>query len=294
VPSEHQNLDGAIQVASGPPTGWPADALHVEVLAEPLRIDRSLQARVDKWRLNHSGEESSSKLAVTTVVVSDRGLNIQLAPTSWRDVRPFHEPPALPAEAVCTLTSTRVDIHIPNIASAHVVVRTADNRLILGQRGDAVHYHPRHWSVSLEEGCEPPDAEIDPLVFRATAVRGINEELAEVDSLLSFEHVRLLSVVLERPWMNPAFVLFADVPISSDAILGSRPMDREEFVAGRVVTVSAERKILMKLIASTEWADDGGRSPWHPTSRWRLVAAIRHMFGDEAGVEAFRQAGRRA
>jgi isopentenyldiphosphate isomerase len=158
----------------------------------------------------------------------------------------------------------RVGIEFPHAFCLHMVIVTADSRLLLAKRSDKLRYNPGVWSLSVEEQMseedlrEPPDR-----VMRAWAHRLLWEELGLSREDINETDVRVLSVFLEADVLNCSMAAVAYLPLSSkdlEALLraGGRPdPEVDEFL------FISEDQLLDELRDPTR--------PYHTTAQYRML-----------------------
>jgi len=253
----------------------------------------------DDWLRNHPDEISGAKMAIagiSTDLQTDSTVSVVLRRTNWREVRAFQE--AVETHSRPDLTYPLMHHHfdfrgcpVPNIAVAHCIVETSDSMFLVTQRSPSVRYHPRHWSVSLEEGLSFYDLEADQDILEAATVRGVREELGiDVQNLV--EGFDVLGVLVEFPILNPALVTFLRIDCSASQIrrswknLCQRSDSVPEVIALSFLPVQLESLIReWRSTVPSPQRESGTPGPWHPTSRFRLLVAMIHCFGVEDVVD---------
>jgi hypothetical protein len=178
-------VDGAIELIRHPDSrrGWSPDQIEVTVDRTKWPLSGSAQQALEVWQRAHPTERSDPKLAVRSFATITNGERIRcvLQATDWKDVMAAQER-VVSADEHAWLTELPLRPAFPNIAVVHVVVVTADRRVLLGQRSAKVHFHPSQWTASFEEGLALEDAAHGGAIFHAAALRGAAEELTPIAS----------------------------------------------------------------------------------------------------------------
>ena len=299
-------IDGAIELYR--PVGftqpvWPADHTRVSVDGRMWRLAADHKRLVDAWSYRHPNEFSGIKYALQEFgPARDKspGVSFVVRPTEWREVRALHEglsdvglKSVLP-EFLTVLFNRNLSL-IPNICSVHAILETADGKLVISQRSQSLHYHPLCWTVSFEEGLARTDLELGDAAIHHAAARGVTEEFLLSD-VVSANNFVLLSVVLEHGIFNPAIVAFGTIPYSSDDLLDARcglPNEQAETESARIEFVPLELDALASVTVDQKVRLPPGTTTlgkWHPTARYRLVAAMVYRFGVEETLRALHQA----
>lgn len=295
----HLVLDGAVELArpSDMNLGWKASDTRLERTGEMRRLMGQFGEIRDRWLLLHPHEVSQRKVSLHSFHVDlNAGISCSVDETEWSEVKPIHDAlsrggaqglRACLAPYVFDLSESPV----PNILGLHGILETSDNMIVVTQRSRSVKYHPLHWSVSFEEQLEPSDLVSGGAAFHAAGSRGVNEEFLFEGAAVP-SNCRLLALLIESRILNPAVVAYIRIPFSSDDLLERQrdlPQDREEFEQGKVSFVPGNVEVLARL-ATSEGFDTANHaldfSPWHPTSRYRLLIAMIHKFGTGRTLEA--------
>lgn len=283
-------LDGALELLRCPDfrAGWPADAIRVVYDPSVWELPSRHRERAEAWELAHPNERSDPKVAVRELRIdAEHRLHCRLQATEWRQVRPLHEGPRLEESDLLRCREDECSLLLPNMGVVHVVASTRDEWLLSYRRSEQAHYHPGAWSSTYEEGLAPEDV-VGDTVFQQAARRGLVEELTGESGAVRLDAFRLVSFVWERPLGNPAAVVVADLPFSKEELPAHLPSD--ELEAGSVLITPVDR--LREMLT-----DPGSMRPsrsWHPTSRYRLLAAMAHFFGEDAAAETLREIAARS
>lgn len=290
---EHLELDGAIELVrcADLRAGWSVADVRATYSPERFGLPAGLATLREAWRERNPLERSDPKLAWREFSRDERGrLVCSLQPTAWDEVRPLHESPPSDLAKVLKSLPQGYEMLVPNIGVVHVIVATSDGWILAIRRSDSLHYHPGAWSATYEEGLDPSDLDADG-VFHRAARRGLAEELVPGAEQMSLDAFRVVSVIFERPIVNPAAVVIANLPMTQREILKRPPSD--ELDASSVLAIPLDEKVLGDVVASSV-PDLGSRSgKWHPTARYRLLVALAHFFGEETAAAAEQRVSRR-
>lgn len=280
-------IDGALELLRCPDfqAGWPVDATRVVYSSDVWELPSRYRERAEAWASANPTERSDPKVALRELRIdAERRLHCRLQATEWRHVRPLHEGSRLEEEDLLRREENEVSFLLPNIGVVHVIASTRDGWMLSYRRSEQAHYHPGAWSSTYEEGLAPEDVDGNA-VFQRAALRGLMEELTGEGGAVGLEAFRLVSFIWERPLGNPAAVVVADLPFSREELPAHLPSDELEDGSVLIAPVDRLREML------TGPSPLGlSRSTWHPTSRYRLLAAIAHFFGEGAAAEALREA----
>jgi isopentenyldiphosphate isomerase len=214
-------------------------------------------------------------------------LRLETGSVRFSDVQFFRDemlrPESIPGRVNEAVDSRRIDF--PAGMTAQVLVVTSDAKVLLTQRSMKVFWFPGRWSASIEENMTLEDIQTggnSAQALRALLVRALREELglAEGDDY-DADDGRILSVFLETADQVLATHLCMAVRlgISRDDLdariqLSDRP--DHEF---RRWTFASYRQCVPYLAAKP--------SPWfHPTSRYRLLMLLLHVWGAERTATA--------
>lgn len=115
------------------------------------------------------------------------------------------------------------DTCLPGLAAVHVLLLTADSRLLLAQRSTKLAYAPLHWSASFEEQVTEQDIRGGDRVFHLAPHQGIMVEAFGID--VDPSRIYLLSVVLERDNLNLAAVVLIEAMQMMEQIRQSWPVN---------------------------------------------------------------------
>lgn len=279
------DLDGALELLRCPDfrTGWSPEAIRVVYNSDVWKLPAEYKHLAEAWKLANPNERSDAKVALRELRVDGGQLICHLQATEWRQVRPLHEGSRLEETKFLQQDRDVSSFLLPNMGVVHVVASTRDGWLLSFRRSEQAHYHPEAWSWTYEEGLAPEDVEGDT-VFQRAARRGLVEEVTEEGAFVGLEAFRVVSFVLEKPLGNPAAVVVADLPFSRKELPSHLPSD--ELQAGSVLVMTIDKvgemltnSNLMGTLPST----------WHPTSRYRLLAAVARFFGEDAAAEMLRR-----
>lgn len=271
--------------------GWSPSNIHIQMRGTFRTLDDRFRELRDNWRSEHPDEESHSKMSMHDFRVSamDGRVRISVEETEWAEVQPIHSALRSPNGNIlyAQLFPCIADLAscpIPNIMVVHGVIETGDNMLVLTQRGKMASYSPGHWSASFEEQVEPSDLEQGGAVFHIAAARGIDEEFS-FTGIDTYRDCRVLSLCMDLGILNPAAVAYVKLPCSSTELAEAFrrvPNARNEFEPESVHFVRFEPDPLSRLVLSENCDLGNGYTgtAWHPTSRYRLLLAMMHRFGE--------------
>jgi hypothetical protein len=279
-------LDGALELLRCPDfrAGWPADAIRVVYDSSVWELPSGHRERAKAWELANPNERSDPKVALRELHVdAEHRLHCQLQATEWRQVRPLHEGPRLEESELLRHQKNGCSLLLPNIGVVHVVASTRDKWLLSYRRSEQAHYHPAAWSSTYEEGLAPEDV-VGDTVFQRAARRGLMEEVTEEWGAVGLEAFRLVSFIWERPLGNLAAVVVVDLPFSKEEL--PTHLSSDELDAGSVLVTPIAR---LREMLTDRPPTEPSRNPWHPTSRYRLLAAIAHFFGEDAAAKTLRE-----
>lgn len=188
---------------------------------------------------------------------------------------------------------------LPNMIVIHVVMKTADECIVVAQRGRKdVDYAQGKFSPSCEEHWDPSQDEYP----YDTILRCLSEEwnLDEEHGVpIDTSHMRLLAI--GREWglyWNTAFIYAVSLPCNSDEVLecwNMVPQDKAEASAVGVIPVGDHDKrcILLRTLQLNEvrpkhlerecgakWAGNYGDNIWHETTgAARILLGLAHWYG---------------
>lgn len=276
-------VDGArtLLVSPGPFAGWERNRITVTLEDGMWRLPNHLASLRENWEREHANERSDPKIAIRDCHASRDGqLQCTLAPTEWKEVRPWHvagtdRPPITNGESFFS-------VRLPNIAVAHVVATTTDHKILLARRSMEVHYHPGAWTASYEEGLAPEDIEVPQAAFHAAAERGAVEEILGQGINLVPNRSHLLAFIAETPLGNPAAVMLIELPLAYSDLTDRTPLD-EEFMPDTQDSLPLDPNRIASVLCNV---DRISARCWHPTARYRLLALMLHRFGQDATIRA--------
>jgi len=301
---EYLVVDEAIELAraSDMSTGWGENGLSIQVLPEPLLLPSTFSDIKTKWKSEHPNEVSNRKTCLYrygTGSPTRDVLSLSLKETEWEEVQPVHAELSgrrgsdLRALILKPLLADRA-AQFPNILTVHGILETSDNAVVLAQRSSKVRYHPLCWSASFEEQIEPQDV-VNPTsssIHRAS-VRGVSEEFV-AGHRLSPSICKVLALIVEFGIINPAAVVYIRIPFSQQELLRARQdvtSSLDEFEQGRIAFVPLDIEQLAHFaIAQYCRLSNSSRGLWHPTSRYRILIAMLHNFGEEETLRALEKA----
>lgn len=166
-------------------------------------------------------------------------------------------------------------VRVPSSLCMHLVVVTADDRVLLARRALDAGYYPGAWACTLEEQAEVEDLDgaADGVLLRWIA-RALDEELSLGAGAFAPQDARVLSAFLECDILNAAVcchVRLARAAGEVEAALAARPDHGRELIEHAFVAHDALDAWLSR-----------PRGTLHPATPYRaLLARVRHD-----GVEA--------
>jgi len=185
------------------------------------------------------------------------------------------------------MQARKASIDFPHAFCLHLVVVTADSRLLLAKRSDKLVYNPSAWSLSIEEQMSEDDFSVSPdRVMRAWANRLLWEELGLSPEDINETDVRILSVFIEADVLNCSIAGVAYLPINSKDLAsllrtGGRPdQELDEF-----------------LFVSEDQLMDELRDPsrtYHTTAQYRMLLFLASRNSFPAVVRNIAHAARRS
>ncbi|MEU9139993.1 hypothetical protein AB0D33_29235 [Streptomyces sp. NPDC048404] len=265
--------------------------------------------RQAEWRRRHAGERNDPKAAVHRLRTGARGqAEIEVAQTDWGQVQgaqagflALHGDSRGRTSFLSSLLSGG-PAPVPNIATVHGVIETADNMILVNRRSHLVKYYPLTWSCSFEEGMEPGDvAEAGSNAFQRAADRGITEEFG---LKAGRDGLTVLGLLGDTAAMSVAAVVHCRVPVPAERLCAgptaARAPDTWEHTRYTLLPASPEALagvllgVPRPLGATGPERSDTGRShespSWHPTSRYRLLLTMLFRFGRARTAAALAQA----
>lgn len=189
---------------------------------------------------------------------------------------------------------------LPRRLALHIVVVTADDKLILCRRTETVDYEKGAWSATFEENLDPKmDSCADGLVDLDKGVRrglGENEELGLSSDVVQSAIITLLALGIEWNILGGILIVLVKLPrTGSQEVLDclSRAGDKEhqsfdciDFSIPRCLAILADN-------GHTPLGRPGETGRLHQTSRVRILAALFSVYGtSEVFIEIKRVAAR--
>jgi len=176
-------------------------------------------------------------------------------------------------------------IAFAHILCLHLVVVTSDNKVLLTKRSAKVGFYPGKWSCSIEEQMQPQD--MSPgnrdAVLR-WGRRALKEELGldNDDELITYrdEELKILSVFIEGEGMGVSLCGYVKLDIDKvtlDALIRNYPRGDYEFTEWTFVNFS-------ELLDETFIPE---KFHYHPTSRYRMLMALLHNYGETRVARAY-------
>ncbi len=266
--------------------GWPMSSVTLRHRAsDPFRLDESKQKEYKRYfKANHKRkrfDEDNTKfmLAENPTTFSDApSLLLTVKACKWSEMQFYRDDITKTAERELLLEELiegSLVARFPHSLCMHMVVITADEKLLITQRAPKVAYYRGFWSCSIEENLAASDLRARQNTRVVTwGMRALHEELGLNERAVAHEKMQVLSVFLESDdGLNISVCAEATLNITSgqlNTILeGQRLMDLE---FSRCEYLPMERGPLLKEITHP------GRR-YHPTSGYRMVQTFLKHFG---------------
>jgi pyrimidine deaminase RibD-like protein/isopentenyldiphosphate isomerase len=164
--------------------------------------------------------------------------------------------------------------HFAHALCLHLVVVTADSRILLTKRSPKVKYHPGTWSCSIEENLNRADLKDGPSATVCNlGKRALFEELGLDDSKYHIGNFRILSVFLESDILNISLCGYVELRLDSSAVgdmLQDLPRTDKEFTEWSFIDFERSQ-LLREIFRPTH--------TYHPTSGYRLLLTLLKQFG---------------
>jgi hypothetical protein len=228
---------------------------------------------VDANDYARAGQGWEEKYRLVSVSRCDHGgLRLSVAQTTWEEGAAFHTAMSRQLPLLRNNTDAIISAwlaktaHIPGILSVHCILITRDRKLVGTRRGASSFYSASRWSFSFEEQLTASDFETTEHDALATAARrGLTEEF---DLPADGCHVRMISVLIELPIINPIVVAVIETPATSETI-------RRKVDAGRDEHEAEIEEVTFVDLIPDQLAAEMRRNDLHPTSEMRLLLLSR-------------------
>jgi hypothetical protein len=167
------------------------------------------------------GPDREPKYLFAGFQAASDGLDVVLAPTTWRLGKSFHNAVRnhpgrfLRADRSWLVPTPLGPARLPGLAVVHGIVLTSDGRVLLAQRSETLAYAPLHWSISFEEQITAGDLRGGDRVLHLAASRGLVEEFGVAADPA---RIHLLSALLEMDNLNLAAVVLIETAETLDGI----------------------------------------------------------------------------
>jgi hypothetical protein len=247
--------------------------------------DRLLRIRYSNRKPGRTYWEKYSLRGFSPVesdIVDAEGLTLTFGRMDWLDVETFslglsslllkneYQGPLLQLSSA----------EIPCFACVHVILITADGKVVAARRAVHKNYHPLSWSFSFEEQMNATprhhSQKADQSPFD-TVVEGAWEEF---HVHVSRESIRLLSICLELPNYAADLVAIARCAETSDQIWSCWQQASDKGEHDCVVALDPQLESLAPQFFRPDPAPElDDHAQWHPTSRMRLLAFLAHRWG---------------
>ncbi len=273
-PTDWAVTDGALEVL--PPASRP---LVVRCVLDEVPVNAAIQAELLSSAPTDVGPNQEPKYRFTRLEATGSTLQINLAPTTWREGRGFHATLQTDRSRFARASGTWFlpiplgQVAFPGLAVVHCVVMTADNYVLFAQRGAKVAYAPLHWSASFEEQVTQTDVAVGNMVFEAAAQRGMREEFGIAVDL---DRIHIISSLLQIDNINVGIVSLIETTETLDEIReawSSAPPPSHSWEALAIDSAAADPTLLRAIARTGQFP----RGPLHPTSALRLVSVARWL-----------------
>ncbi len=265
--------------------GWPIANVELRYKAnEPFRLDKHKQKEYERYfrsnreRKRFHEDNTIFMLVENPSAFSDApSLLLTVKACKWSEMQFYRDNVANSAERdvlIEELIEGSLSAQFPHSLCMHMVVITADQKLLITRRAPKVAYYGGFWSCSIEENLAASDLRARRGARMLTwGMRELHEELGLNEQAVASRKMRVLSVFLESDGMNISVCTEATLHITaaqlSIILQGQRRTDLE-FTRWDYLTM--DRDVLMKEITHP-------RFKYHPTSGYRLVQTFLKHFG---------------
>jgi isopentenyldiphosphate isomerase len=168
----------------------------------------------------------------------------------------------------------------PHNLCMHIVVVTSDDRILITKRSSKVDYYPETWSCSIEEQFSQVDLTgRQDQAIRHWIERALEEELGLTAAKYALENIRILAVFLEASILNIGLAAIVTLSIGRrelSGILEVLPRKDYEFTEFGYLSYQEMSKELVR-----------PRKRYHPTSRYRMLLALIHRYGESDFARRF-------
>jgi len=166
-------------------------------------------------------------------------------------------------------------VRVPSSLCMHLVVVTADERVLLARRALDAGYYPGAWACTLEEQAELEDLDGPPdRVLTRWIARALEEELHLGSGASAPDDGRALTAFLECDILNAAVCCHVRLAVTADAVeaaLARRPERGRELIEHAFVAHEALEA----------WVERP-RGTLHPATPYRVLLALVRAHGVEA------------
>jgi hypothetical protein len=291
--SQQVEVGDAVEVvrANDMRSGWSPREIRVRSSGELHRLDARYSRAKEMWNSAHASERSDKKASLRAFSTTNglTPLKLTFDETEWSEVQPFHqvlrsqEGNALREELLPSISNS-MELTFPNITTIHGILATADDKIVISERSAQATYHPGRWSASFEEQVEPRDLEVGNAGLHVAADRGVEEEFP-YDCIGHQPEFRLFALAVEYTILTPFVVAFAEIDCDSTSLHAAHEAARlggKDVELGPLRFVPFELEPLAQLLITDQLGELCDSQPvnWHPTSKYRLLLAGLHRFGE--------------
>lgn len=265
--------------------GWPILDVQLQYRSsEPFRLQREKQKEYARYfktfREQKRFNEDNTKfmLEQNPTAFSDApSLVLRVKECKWSEIQFYRDNVANSAERNGLLEEMiegSLCVRFPHSLCMHMVVMTADNKLLITRRSPKVSYYPGAWSCSVEENLAASDLRVRRDIRMLTwGLRQLHEELGLDEQAIKPAKMRLLSVFVESDCLNVSICAEATLNITAaqlDVILQGHRRTDWEFTQWAYLEM--DRGVVMKELTHPS-------RNYHPTSGYRVVQAFLKHFG---------------
>jgi hypothetical protein len=276
--------------------GWGCRDIRVRYQGERFTLSEQDRREYETYRALHASSRSVQEdgdkfmLAQNPVSFSDaRTLVLEIKRAKYSEIQYFrahHAQDRTRRDGLLDSALASREIRFPHSLCLHLVVATADRRILATRRSPKVDYSPGSWSISMEEQISELDLHPgnDGVMQRWTR-RALFEELGLGESDFDMENLHVLSLFLESDILNCSLAAIALLGLKEEelsAVLEARVRTDYEFSDYGFLTYD---ELAGELLQPSR--------PLHPTSGYRSFAALVKHWGAPRFAELLLESGNR-